>query len=54
VAEAMSRHDLFLVGLQAHEQRMTDWRDREITPRWIDRLIVGGALFVIVFAAVLR
>jgi hypothetical protein len=50
----MNRHDLYVVGLEAHEKRITDWRDREITPFWLDMLILVGSLAVIVFAAVWR
>jgi hypothetical protein len=48
----MSCHNLYVVGLKNHEQRMSDWRDREITPAWLDWLIVVGSLVIIVFAAV--
>jgi hypothetical protein len=50
----MSRHNLYLIGLKAHEQRIADWREREITPRWLDWWIVGGALVAIVCAAIAR
>lgn len=48
------RHDLHLTGVKQHVARMDDWRDREVTPKWLDWLIVGGALTIIVIAAVVK
>lgn len=50
----MSRHDLYVVGLRAQEKRISDWRERDITPKWTDRWIVGLALLAIVVAMVWR
>lgn len=48
------RHDLHLTGVRQHVARMNDWRDREITPRWLDWLIVVGCGFMALAAVVFR